>query len=398
MKIAHLSDTHLGHRGQGVQRPVADPWRPGVWLRQQELDIMSALAEAIDRIVGYVAPDLVIHSGDLFDGARPTPHALNFAMGQFRRLADAGIPTLIIEGNHSWPRDCGQGHALQLLAHLPGVRAICGEPEVVRLPGVTVHALPHQAIARGHCPDQAALDTAGANILVAHAVADGLHFFKTGRPAPDLAVAPCADWYDYVALGHCHRFGQVPGTERAFYAGATAMVLPGDFRPGHQFGINVVTLGAATPSVERQVVTTRPMLAYGLDDAEGLAPAEVLTFLARQADAVPPDGAYCRVIVERLDPLARRELAVREVDELFARAAGRIVSLRAREQRWEAVHEGLLAGGSPSARFAHLVLGTDGGEHFKAEVLALGQQLLARAAEQLGRDDAETPDGDGEGT
>lgn len=387
MRIAHLSDTHLGHRGIGFQRLVADPWRRTDSLRQQEADIQRGLMLTVDHLLRDPLPDLVIHSGDLFDSSRPTPYNLNFAMAQFARLSAADIPVVIIEGTHSWPRDRGHGHALQLLTHLHGVTVVYDDAAEIRLPGFAISALPHAAVARGIQPSVIAREGGEAAILVGHGVADGNHLFKTGRVAPEVMIAPCADAYDYVALGHCHRFSQIPGTTRAFYAGATAMVFPGDFRPGHRFGFNIVNLGAGMPSVVRHELDTRPMQAYGLDEAEGLAATEVLEFLARQASAAPPDDTYCRVVVEQLDPLARRELSTSAIEEIFSTAAGRTISIRAREQHWEAIQADMLAGGGPPTRFAHLAANVDGDEGFRADVAALGQDLLSRAAERIAQDE-----------
>ncbi len=387
--IVHLSDTHLGYAGQGVQRVVEDLRYPGLRLRQQEVDIMQGLAVAVDRILDRATPDLVIHSGDLFDSARPTARNINFAMTQFARLSSAGVPIVIVEGNHSYPRDRVQGHILRVLSHLPGVTVVCEEARRVIVGTITVHAFPHRALANGQLPQLAALDPHGANVLVAHAVADGLEFYRTGRYAPDLAIRHCAPWYDYVALGHYHLFGQVPGTDRAFYSGATAMVMPGDFHPCHRFGFNVVDLAPQCPVISRELLDTRPMHAYGIEHAEGLSAKEVLDFLAAQAAEVPPDDSYCQVVVACLDPLARKELSTRLVEEIFAAAAALIVNLRVREQRWDAVRSGLLEGGDPVARYGQLVEQADGDGAFKSEVLALGRQLLTDAYERVGAEDAE---------
>lgn len=387
MKIAHISDTHLGHTGQGVQGQVDSPWVVGLKLRQREVDIMQALVRAIDLIIEHIQPDLVIHSGDLFDNTRPTAHTVNFAMTQFARLPQAGIQVVIIEGNHSYPRDRSHGHILQLLNHIPGLTVIFDNVAVLRYENIVIHAFPHWALTIGRMPSLDEIDHRFQNILVMHGVADGLDFFKMGRSVPDLPIQLCAHWYDYVALGHYHRFAQVPHTNRAFYAGSTAMITWRDFRPGHKFGINVITLTGGASTVERALIETRPMHAYGLDNAEGLRPNEVLEYLSRQAGATSPIGAYCQVIVEQLDPLTRRELPMREVEAIFSNAAGIQISLRAREQHWDAIHAGLLEGGDLPTRFAHLVAQTDGDEQFHDEVVTLGQSLLTDASTQVNAED-----------
>ncbi len=252
---------------------------------------------------------------------------LDLTMTQLRRLSDAGIQTIIIEGNHSYPRDRSYGSILKLLSHVPRVTVVCDEVACIRFGTVLLHAVPHRAALHGSGPVLEDIDPAASNVLIAHGVADGDIFFHAGRAAVDLPIQEIADWFAYIALGHCHRFAQVPGTRHAFYAGSLAMVTWRDFRPWHSFGFNVVTIAGGEVQVHRELLPTRPMGPYGLDDARGLSPAEVLTHLGRQAAALPPDDAYCHVLVDGLDPLARRELAHRDVEEIFATAAGPMISL-----------------------------------------------------------------------
>ena len=386
MKIAHLSDTHLGYPGHGLQRWIEDPARPGISLRQGEADIADGLRRAIDRIVTVVRPDLVLHTGDLFDGPRPSAHSVETAMEQFKRLSTEGIPTLIIEGTHSSPRDRAQGHPLRLLAYLSGVAVVCDDAEPIRIGSALVHPHPHNVLAQGKVPQRQSIGADCANILAAHAVADGLRIFRGPRPTPDLDLASCAAWYDYVALGHYHLFSQAPGTDNAFYAGATAMVTPGDFHPGYRFGFVVIDFAEVPVRIERLELETRSMHTYGIDDATGLAPEDILARLDCQAKAVSPHDTYCQVVVEGMDPAARRVLARREVEEIFANHAGLMLRLEARQPT--PVRGALGAGGDPFARFAALAAADDGDDAFKADLSALGTQLLHEAQRQIVEADA----------
>ena len=168
------------------------------------------------------------------------------------------------------------------------------------------------------------------------------------------------------------------------------MVTWGDLRPGHLFGFNVVELGNRPPFVKRELLETRPMHAYGLDDAQGLSAAEVLELLGRQAAEVPPDDANCEVMVHGMDPLARQELDQRDVEALFERAAGATYNIQARTVRWDATHAKIVEGEDPRARFAQLVEQSDGDEAFKDEVLTFGSQLLDIAIEQVIEDEVDT--------
>lgn len=395
--LAHLSDTHLGYANFGRQQLMEDPWHPGIHLRRQAVDLMRGLSQAIDVLIEDVRPDIVVHSGDLFDTARPSPIDVDFAMGQFKRLSQAGIPTVVVEGGHSYARDRAQGQVLRLLTHLPLISVITYDAGSVRVGDVLIQGLPFRAVALGRRPDIGAVDPKGHNVLVAHACADGLPFFQSGRPAPALPVRDVAPSFQYVALGHFHHFAQVSGTDRAFYAGATAMVSSADFNPGREFGFNVVVLTADAPNVSRIVTQSVPLHAFGLNDASGLSREDVLQFLTRQAQAVPPQGAYVQVLVENLDPLARRELSIREVEEVFGGAAAISVSLRVREQRWETVRASLAAAGTAETRFAEFVNALVDDALLRAEVRALGEDLLVRAAEEVGQEDLAAVGADEEG-
>ncbi len=95
MKIIHLSDTHLG---QSAYRKISENG-----YNQREEDINAAFAESIDKIL-EIRPDLVLHSGDLFNSARPTNRIISFALEQILRLIRAGIRVIIICGNHDAPK------------------------------------------------------------------------------------------------------------------------------------------------------------------------------------------------------------------------------------------------------------------------------------------------------
>jgi DNA repair protein SbcD/Mre11 len=391
MKIAHLSDTHLGYAGPGQSSWVEHPWKPNIMVRQWEADLMLGLARAIDAILEQIHPDLVIHTGDLFDCAMPTPHNIDFAMTQFKRLSMAGIPVALVEGAHSYPRDHTHGHVLTLLAHLDGVTVFCERDGNVRVGEAVVHAFPYVAAARGRAPTRDSLDDSSYNILAAYVVADGLRFFKRQhRPAGDLAVSACVGWYDYVALGHYHRFAQVPETECAFYAGSTAMVTWNDLRPGYSFGVNVVELVKGnSPVVSRTLVETRPMHSYGLDDAQGFSATEILELLARQVEAIPPERGYCRTVVLEMDPQARREIDVDDVRALFEGAAALRIELQPRVQRWDGELSEARMHSGVKERFVKAVKSMELVPDLESEVIVLGRRLLKQAADDVSAEDAE---------
>lgn len=390
MNIAHFADTHLGSSGTGVQRHVQDTFTVGVQFRQQEVDIRSAFVSAVDRIIEQ-RPDLVLHAGDLFDHPHPTPQTLDLAFWQFRRLSQERIPVVLVEGDHSAARSPAQGAALNLLAHIPGITVACGGSACrIEVGETIIHAVPHGALFSEEpldvLSDSFETESGRWNILLAHGVADGLPFYRTWRTAASVIVGAVAAKFDYVALGHCHRFGQVRKTDRAFYAGATAMANAGDFRPGHIFGFNRVKLmgGGRPPEVARELLPTRPMHAYGLSDARGCSATQIMDYLEQQVAEVPPTDAYCRVLVEQIDPPVRSQLSHREIERLFfplPQVAGVSIDLRSTAAAFSKSADD--SKHTPLERYLERAAADLMSEDLRSEVIALGKGFLEQAEAEL---------------
>ena len=82
MKIVHVSDTHIGF---SAYRKVDDE----TGINQREMDIYRRFAEFADKAI-EIHPDLVIHSGDLFDSVRPSNRAISVALDNLARITAAG--------------------------------------------------------------------------------------------------------------------------------------------------------------------------------------------------------------------------------------------------------------------------------------------------------------------
>lgn len=93
LKILHLSDIHMG---SGFSHGKINP-ETGVNSRLE--DFVQSLSLCIDRAVNEPV-DLVLFGGDAFPDATPAPYIHEAFANQFRRLADANIPTILLVGNH----------------------------------------------------------------------------------------------------------------------------------------------------------------------------------------------------------------------------------------------------------------------------------------------------------
>lgn len=83
VKLLHTSDWHLGARlGRHDRTP----------------DHKAALRGLLD-VVEAERPDLIVHTGDVFDSSRPPYDVLSLGLDALRRLA-AAAPTVVLCGNH----------------------------------------------------------------------------------------------------------------------------------------------------------------------------------------------------------------------------------------------------------------------------------------------------------
>ena len=97
MRVAHISDTHLGYTRYTRLDPKTNR-------NQREVDAQEAYRRTVDEILERDV-DLVIHSGDVFDSIRPATHVIiGFLKETSRITRDAHIPYLGIAGNHETPR------------------------------------------------------------------------------------------------------------------------------------------------------------------------------------------------------------------------------------------------------------------------------------------------------
>ncbi|MEU9399491.1 exonuclease SbcCD subunit D [Streptomyces sp. NPDC048242] len=231
MRLLHTSDWHLGRSFHRV-------------------NMLGAQAEFIGHLVDAVRAhvvDAVVVSGDVYDRAVPPLAAVELFDDALHRLADLGVPTVMISGNHDSARRLGVGAGLIDRAgiHLRTEPSAAGTPVVLSDAHgeVAFYGLPylepalvkdefgvtkagHEAVLAA-AMDRVRADLAGRppgtrSVVLAHA-------FVTGGQASDserditvggVAAVPAGvfDGVDYVALGHLH--GCQTLTERVRYSGS----------------------------------------------------------------------------------------------------------------------------------------------------------------------------------
>ncbi len=233
IKILHLSDIHLG---SGFSHGRLNP---ATGLNSRLEDFVESLAHAIDRAIAEPA-DLVLFGGDAFPDATPAPYVQEAFANQFRRLADAKIPTVLLVGNHDQHSQGNGGASLSIYRTLavPGfivgdrlkthrIATPNGEVQIITLPWLTRSTLLTRPETEGLSLEaingllleklQPALEgeirQLNPNIptiLLAHLMADRAtfgaeRFLAVGKGFTIPLAFLTRSEFDYVALGHVHK-------------------------------------------------------------------------------------------------------------------------------------------------------------------------------------------------
>jgi DNA repair exonuclease SbcCD nuclease subunit len=332
-RLVAIADAHLGRAHyQAVDEQG---------LNQREADFTAAWHRSVQAALD-LNPDAVLLLGDLFDAPRPTYRAFREGARGLRRLADAGVPTAAISGNHDTPRLRESGAPYAVLADaFPALRFVyrgAYEP-VDLLPGLRVHAVPQCAGAEEvkQAIGRAAEARSGdhLNLLLAHIAVTVLSrrytYGDVGELEVDLTTLDAG--FDRILLGHFHNFTQV--APNAWYPGSTDSFsfkdLPQEGEPPVK---GVLSLDTGSGQVRHHPVAGgRPLLSFRLD-AFDLSVPEIYQAAAGLAGPGQTDGAVVRLFVNRARPEARRLLDRRQVAELVpgALVVGVLVEAAEEEQ------------------------------------------------------------------
>ena len=234
IRFFHTADIHFGVENYGKIDPETG-------IHSRLLDFNAALSRCVDHAIEKDI-DLFVFAGDAYKTANPTPTQQKLFLEQLLRLEKANIPTTIVVGNHDHPMSFGKAHALDVFSSLPlkkmylfdkpasvTIETKQGPVQVVGIPWPTRHNL----LARGamrfknaneiieHLAQRIALIIKGfaekldptiPAILTGHLTVSTGVFSGSEKTAvwgsdpllmpSQLALEP----FNYVALGHLHRF------------------------------------------------------------------------------------------------------------------------------------------------------------------------------------------------
>jgi DNA repair exonuclease SbcCD nuclease subunit len=324
IRIAHFADTHLGYRALSKLDPQTER-------NQRAVDVERAFEHAVDAILAQ-KPDLVLHAGDVFHHTRPTWHAMRVFVRQMRRFEQAGIPVVVIAGNHDTPRLRTSGTAFSVLElALPDTHFLTGyEEEERRFDNLAtiVFGVPHGAMSLTTYEPVAYVKQGLRNILVTHGMIPGMDDVAQYEPGTEIVTDLLLDSsFNYIALGHYHIASHPRANAR--YAGSTERFGWGDEDATPGFLMLTFAEGETSPQVEHIPIATRPMRTLPAIDGEGKSARDIADIALKRAAAVGDATAMTRIELKNAPRAARREaeqLIRRELDgrvwslDLYTRA------------------------------------------------------------------------------
>jgi exonuclease SbcD len=317
IRLLHLGDLHIGMENYGRIDPATG-------LNNRVMDFLRRLGKVVDYAL-ETEVDLVLFAGDAYKSRDPNSTYRREFARRIKRLADAGIPVVLLVGNHDLPsatsrassieifhtldvpnvlvarREClhhlttRQGHAIQvatvpyplrqqLLIHEDYKNKTIAELDAL-VQQIVVDNI--RALAEQVDPSLPAVLT--GHFSVSEAKLGSERTVMLGRDVVVLKSVLADPAWDYVALGHIHRHQELNGGQHPpiVYCGSLERIDFGEEKEPKGFVVAEVRRGHAEwefrPVDARRFVTIR---ADVRDEAEPLE--ALLATIARQdvADAV----------------------------------------------------------------------------------------------------------------
>jgi exonuclease SbcD len=345
VRILHFADAHIDMANYGRHDPHSGlPLRVMDFLKSLDTIVDTAIEERVD---------LVLFAGDAYKDRNPAPTFQREWGRRIMRLSRAGIPTLLLVGNHDLAPALGRAHALDTFATLevPHVRVLekpafltpsdlGGLPlQVMAIPWVSRSGLIAHLNLSG--PDTTSVyealeerlhalvsgwlesaDPALPIVLTAHASVQGAKYGgeRTVMLGNDLVLSGAFvrnPQFDYVALGHIHKPQDLNENAHppVVYPGSIERVDFGEYED-HKFFVIASVERGRTRVEWRELKNIRPFISryVHLEEQDSIA--------ARLEKALPAESEMKDAIVRLILEYPRDWEASIDEAELRRRAAG----------------------------------------------------------------------------
>lgn len=239
INLLHLADIHIGMENYGRLDPASG-------LNSRVVDFLRRMSEAIDYALAHEV-DVCIFAGDAYKNQRPNPTMQREFARRIKRLSDAGVPTVLLIGNHDMSTADRAASSLDIFGTLDVPNVIVAGRETLhqitcrRGQPLQVATVPYPQRSRLlsneeyrdmaiESLDKALVEIVGQNIaamaqeaglkpdvpavLAGHFSVSGVTYgseqsVMLGRDVVILKSVLADPVWDYVALGHIHKHQNV---------------------------------------------------------------------------------------------------------------------------------------------------------------------------------------------
>ncbi|HNS03998.1 MAG TPA: exonuclease SbcCD subunit D [Anaerolineae bacterium] len=121
IRLLHIADIHIGMENYGRTDPQTG-------LNGRVMDFLRRLSDAVDYALDHEI-DIVIFAGDAYKTRDPNPTFQREFARRMKRLADAGIPVVMLVGNHDLPAVAQRATSIGIFSTLAVPNTFLGNRE-----------------------------------------------------------------------------------------------------------------------------------------------------------------------------------------------------------------------------------------------------------------------------
>jgi exonuclease SbcD len=325
INLLHLADIHIGIENYGRLDGQSG-------LNSRVVDFLRRLSQVIDLALEREV-DVCIFAGDAYKNQRPNPTFQREFCRRMKRLADAGVPIILLVGNHDMATADRAASSLDIFGvfDMPGV-IVADREEVYQITcrrgqPLQVATMPYPQRSRllaqgefrnmtlddldlelGRILHENLVDLAGqvkenpdipavltAHVSVSEAKQGSEQSVMIGRDVVVLKSLLADSAWDYVALGHIHKHQELNRGEQPpiVYPGSLERIDFGE--EGERKGFVMVQLERGRAAWEFIPVEARRFVTIRLDVTQSEDP---MLDILDELEQHPVDGAVVRVIIK----------------------------------------------------------------------------------------------------
>jgi exonuclease SbcD len=345
IRIMHLADLHIGMENYGRLDPATG-------LNGRVMDFLRRLSEAVDYALGNEV-ELVLFAGDAYKTRDPNSTYRREFARRIKKLADAGIPVVLLVGNHDLPAQDKRASSIEIFRTLDVPNVLVGNRDRLHLietrqgAPIQVATVPYPVRQRLLSRDEHKDKTiAELDLLVQQLVAENIqalaeqvdpsipavltgHFSVSdaefgsersvmlGRDVVVLKSVLAVPAWDYVALGHIHRHQELNRGQQPpiVYSGSLERIDFGEEKEPKGFIIADIRRGHAEWEFHR--VEARRFVTIRQDVRDEADPLAAILETIEQHDVA---DAIVRVIIQaqpEQEGLLRDDAIRRELGEAY---------------------------------------------------------------------------------